>query len=180
MLSPEYRARLARTDPAYLKRLDEADALRAAFLAELGLRPIAWSAHNLSRMLNATGDTPDRVKVMRALLGNLGMGSSSWIGIGGAFDHGELLSRDRHPAVIVGHPYGINAEQREWLAALGRFSGLRVSVDDRPSYYQARTNHVRVELVEVRRRYIKPRSTYKTRSVAASFRGALRAEGYPR
>jgi hypothetical protein len=176
MLTPEYRSRLTRTDPAYLKRLDEADALRQAFLAELGLRPISWSAHNLSRLLNATGDTPDRVKVMRALLDKLGMGSYSWITIGGVFDHGEFFARDRHPAVIVGHPYGISDEQHELLAALGRFSGLRVSVDDRPSYYQARTNHVRVELAEVRRRYITPRSTYKTRSVAATFRKAMRAE----
>jgi hypothetical protein len=149
---------------------------RDAFAYDYAVAEMRWSSRNVSRMLRLTGERPERVKAMRWLLGELGMDHSSWAGIGGVFDHGELWGRARTPLMLVGHPYGIDDDERTLLAELARFGPLRVSVDDRPSYYGHRTNHVRVELTEVRRPFAKPPSTWKTRIAACAARRAFAAE----
>jgi hypothetical protein len=66
---------------------------------------------------------------------------------------------DGKPLLLVGHPYGVNDFERRLLAALAQFTTLRVAIDDRPNYYGFGTNHVRVELAEVRRPFTAMRST---------------------
>jgi hypothetical protein len=149
---------------------------RDVFAYEFGVSRMKWSAHHVSRLLRLTGERPQRVAEMREILGHLGLGSASWAGIGGVFDHGELWGRARTPMMLVGHPYGIDAREHMLLAELARFSTLRVNVDDRPSYYGHGTNHVRVELAEVRRPFVKPPSTQKTRKAARAARRAFAEE----
>src|SRR3954471_17617490 len=94
---------------------------RDAFAYEHQVSPIKWSGHNLSRLLRRTGERPERVAEMWALLGALGMGPSlRWPGVGGVFDHGQMWGRFGQPWCVVGHPYGVDADERGWLAALGR------------------------------------------------------------
>lgn len=155
------------------------EARRAEFARALGLsRLVKWSTYNLSRMLRHTGERPERVESIRALLRRLGMDCGcgrQWIGTGGVFDHGEMWSRDGHPAVIVGHPYGISTDEEDLLAALARgFPTLRVTVDDRPSYYGHGTNHVRIELAAEHRPYRVPPATHRTRAYARRARKAFR------
>jgi hypothetical protein len=182
-IDPAHRMRLARTDPAYLARLDAAEASRDAFARRFGLRPVRWSSHNLSRLLRATGERPARVAEMRATLGALGLAGSGWVGRGGVFDHGEMWGKPHPrkparvvPAVVVGHPYQIEEAERYLLEALARFNVLRVAVDDVPSYYGFGTNHVRVELVEPARPWEPGPSTYKTRAAARAARRAFAEE----
>jgi hypothetical protein len=157
------------------------DARRAAFAADFGVRPIKWSRHNLVRLLNHTGERPERIAVARRLLEALGMGGfhSSLLGIGGVFDHGELWARDGLPVLIVGHPYWVHDDPGSPnympLAELARWSPtLRVVVDDRPSCYGFRTHHVRIEPPEDHTPYRLPRSTRRTRIYAHAARKALR------
>jgi hypothetical protein len=160
----------------YQSELSRVASLRDQFALNLDVRPMRWSSYNVSRMLRLTGERPERVKAMRRLLGDLGMGHASWAGIGGVFDHGELWGRDRTPLMIVGHPYQIDADERAYITELARFSMLRVNVDDRVSYYGFGTHHVRIGLAEVRRPFAKPPSTYKTRSAALAARRAFAEE----
>lgn len=174
-ISPEYRARLARTDPAYLARLDDADRLRETFALDFGAKPLKWSGLNVSRLVRATGERPERVAMVRVFLAYLGMeGSKTHPGRGGVFDHGELWSRDGKPWAIVGHPYGIDDDERALLAGLARNAHtLAVRIDDRPTHYGFRTNHVRIELTQARRPYWQPPATRKTRVVARAARRAF-------
>jgi hypothetical protein len=147
---------------------------RDVFAYEHQVGEIKWSGHNLSRLLRQTGERPERVAEMRSILGRLGIGDyTQWLCTGGVFDHGEMWGRSGKPWMIVGHPYGINEERMELLAALGRFGGLRVNVDDQTSYYGYGTNHVRIELVESRRPFSKPPATPKTRAAKREFTKAL-------
>lgn len=153
---------------------------RDAFAHEFAARDVRWSGHNVSRMLRLTGERPARVEEMRAILDTLASDSGTWrakagpwFGTGGVFDHGEMWGRGGKPVMLVGHPYGISDEARERLAALARFPGLVVGVDDRPSYYGHGTHHVRVALAEVRRPYEKFPSTPKTRKAACAARRAF-------
>jgi hypothetical protein len=184
---PAYRARLARTDPAYLARLEEADRLRADFAAAFGVGEARWSDYNLTRLLRATGERPARVAEIREIVCDLSSGrrgQRTWggpvvpsLGNGGVFDHLDMWGRPRHPTMLIGHPYGIAAEEREALAYLARtFPTLRVSVDDRPSYYGFGTNHVRVELVELHRPFVNPRGTHRTRAAGRAARKAFAEE----
>src|SRR5512142_384496 len=80
--------------------------------------------------------TPDRSFAKRTTLDALGLESgcdARWVGIGGAFGHGEFWGRGGVPFALVGHPYQIAADQHALLAALARSPTLRVAVDDRPS-----------------------------------------------
>jgi hypothetical protein len=167
---------------AYQRRLGEAAALRDAFLREHRAYSIRFSGYNLSRLLNLTGERPERVEAMRGLLDALGLDSCDrrWISAGGVFDHGEFFARDGRPWALVGHPYGIRDEQREDLAELARFTTLRVAVDDRPSYYGFGTNHVRVELAEALVPWNKLRATRWTRYAAREARMAFAGEGLAR
>jgi hypothetical protein len=154
------------------------------FASEFGARAVRWSGRNLSRLLRATGERPERVAAMRALLDALGMGPSRrWPGRGGVFDHGEMWARRGSPWAVVGHPYGVDDRERGWLAELARFPTLRVAVDDRPGHYApqgrpVRTNHVRVEVPAPRPPFAPPPSTWKTRAAAAA-RRAFAAEFPP-
>jgi hypothetical protein len=173
MIDPAYRHRLSRENPAYLARLEEADRLRDDFALAFGVRECRWSDHNLSRLLNATGERPERVKEMRAIIGRL----ESRV-----FDHDEMWARGRVPMILVGHPYQIEPEHRAALAYLARtFPTIRVSVDDRPSYYGFGTHHVRVELVTVARPFLlrNPPATYRTRQAASAARKAFTEEMTP-
>lgn len=161
--------------PAYQARLDESARLQADFARDFGARVIQWSGYNLSRMLNLTGERPARVAGMRELLKILGLAgiSQRWIGMGGVFDHGVFWSRAGNPWALVGHPYDVDDDERTWLAELARYPMLRVSVDDRPSYYGFGTHHVRVELAEARRPFTSLPSTPKTRAAARAARKAF-------
>ena len=92
------------------------------------------------------------------------------------FDHGECWGRGGKPLILVGHPYQVGEEGRVLLAALARFGGLTVAVDDRPGYYGFGTHHGRVGVREARRPYEKPPSTYKTRKAARAARNAFEDE----
>jgi len=128
-------------------------------------------------MLRRTGERPERIAEMRAILGRLGLGSdrnsSGWIYTNGVFDHGEMFSIGGIPRVLVGHPYGIDADEYRLLAELRRFTVLRVGVDDRPSYYGFGSNHVRVELAEPIRPFAVPWTTRATRAYKRAARKAL-------
>lgn len=156
---------------------------RAEFADALGVRQYKWSRHNLMKMLRATGETPERVAEMAAILGDLGMGDLGmgqayyrWISPDGVWDHGAMWGRDGMPRVVVGHPYRVGDRERARLDELARFTTLEVAVDDRPSYYGHGTHHVRVELAEVRQPYGKLASTPATRAIGRTFAGALHAE----
>jgi hypothetical protein len=152
--------------------------LQEQFVIEHSAYPLRWSAHNLSRLLNLTGERPARVAEMRAILGALGMGPEGrWPAPGGVFDHGEFWARSGKPWAIVGHPYGVAPAERELLSTLARFTPrLRVNVNDRPSYYGFGSDHVRIELTEPRRPWTTFPATPKTRSAASTFRRALMNE----
>jgi hypothetical protein len=153
-------------------------AQRDAFAYQFAVSPGKWSQHNVSRLLRATGERPERVAEMRAILGDLGMGDARWPCTGGVWDHGQLWSRFSFPWIIVGHPYYIDADQRALLADLSRrFPGLRVGVDDRSSYYGFGTHHVRVELVERRRPWKSYPSTPATRDARRAARKAFAEVG---
>jgi hypothetical protein len=161
-------------DPAYLIRLEEADRLRDDFALAFGVRPVKWSLRNLSRMLNATGERPERVAEAKSILSGVANGIPGCLGCGGAFDHPTMWARGRQPMMLVGHPYRITPDDREALDYLSRtFPTLRVSLDDRTGFYEARTNHVRVELVAVHRPFRNPPSTYKTRAAGRAARKAF-------
>jgi hypothetical protein len=171
------------TSPAYLQELREADRLKAAFISEFGVRPIKWSSYNLSRMLRLTGERPERVAEMKAILCPLGLGDHggqryySWICTGGVFDHGQFWGRGRTPIMMVGHPYQISQDERSLLAELAQFATLQVHVDDRPSYYGFSTHHVRISLTEVRRPWCADLpSTSWTRQAARAARRAFAEE----
>jgi hypothetical protein len=166
-------------DERDVRRLAESarlDALRDAFAREFGVRPCKWSDHNLARMLRLTGERSARIAEMRRLLDDLGMGCRGWIVTGGVFDHGEFWASDRIPRLIVGHPYDIGKDERSWLGDLSRFTTIRVSIDDRESYYGFGTHHVRIELTEVRRPFDVLPATRQTRAFARSARKALAEE----
>jgi hypothetical protein len=147
---------------------------RDAFAEHFDVTALRWRSDHVTRLLRLTGERPQRVADARAILGDLGMGHGRSAEIGGVFDHGVLWGRSRTPLMIVGHPYGIDADERSWLAELGRcFPGLTVAVDDRPSYYGSGTNHVRIALAEVRRPFTAPPSTPKTREAARTARNAF-------
>src|SRR5262245_31592117 len=98
--------------------LREEEARRAEFAAAFGAKRIKWSGQNLSRLLRATGERPERVELARKLLDGAGLkrfGGSYWPQPYGAFDHGEMWSRDGKPWAIVGHPYQLNAEEQAAL-----------------------------------------------------------------
>lgn len=163
------------SDPAYQARLAEAARRRADFARDFGSREIRWSGYNLSRMLRLTGERPARVAEMRSVFNALGLAgiSQRWIGMGGVFDHGVFWGRAGKPWALVGHPYGVNDDERGWLAELARFPTLRVRVNDRPGYYGFGTDHVRIELPEPRRPFVLLPSTRKTRAAARAARLAF-------
>jgi hypothetical protein len=151
---------------------------RDAFAHQHQARAIKWSGYNLGRLLRLTGERPERVAEMREILDALGMGPMRhWPSTGGVFDHGEMWGRSGKPWCVVGHPYGVDDEERERLAILGRrFPTLRVGLNDHPSYYGHGTDHVRIEVIEPRRPFAKPPSTRKTRSAARDARKAFAEE----
>lgn len=156
------------------------ESLRSAFAAEFSVRPVKWSARNLSVMLRRTGEPPGRLAELRDLLGALGLDQRgarySWITTGGVFDHGEFWGRAGIPQMIVGHPYDVGDRERGWLADLARFTTLSVRLDDRPSYYGFGTHHVRVALAEVRSPFPSVPSTPGTRAYARRARRAFAEE----
>jgi hypothetical protein len=185
-LDDELKGALSKWEYSIVEDLTAAMHLEE-FIRELGVREYRWSHHNISRLLRATGERPERVEEMRSLLGDLGtgdrhrigdsrMGYCYLIGAGGVWDHVKMWGRDRFPCIFAGHPYSIDDEQREMLAQLAQFPGLRVGVDDRPSYYGHGTHHVRVELTERRQPWKPYPSTVKTRSVKRAARKAFAEE----
>jgi hypothetical protein len=155
--------------------LSAAHRLRAHFAYDFRAREINWSAWNLVRLLRLTGERPQRVAEMRAILDGLGLAGASQRSIMkyGAFDHGTLWGRDGKPWALVGAPYDVDSTMRGWFAVLTRYSGLKVSVDDRPGLHGLGTHHVRVELVEARRPFKLIPSTDKTRQAARAARRAF-------
>jgi hypothetical protein len=163
-----------------VERAARARALRDAFIAAFGVRKAKWSAHNLARMLNASGHTREVIAAARAILGKLGLGDGQcerpyyqWICTSGVFDHGEMWSFAGLPSILVGHPYQIGDDERDALGRLDRLGGFRVAIDDRPSYYGFGTHHVRVELVGARKPFTPIPSTPKTRAYARAARAAF-------
>ena len=134
------------------KRLEEVEERRQTFANHFGVRPIKWSRHNLIRLLNKTGEPPERILELRGLLDLLGMNSAAgrhWIGCGGVWDHGEMWSKNGQPCIVVGQPYDIHGVYDEYQAALdevARWSPrLLLSIDDRESYYFPKATHQFVE-----------------------------------
>jgi len=162
-------------DPRSQAELNRTAECRAAFARDFGAGEIKWGGRNLSRLLRMTGERPQRVGEMRSFLSVLGLDcdSARWVSRGGVFDHGEMWGRGGEPWAVVGHPYRIDDDKRGLIADLARFPMLRVSVDDRPSYYGFGTHHVRVELVEVRSPFKPYPSTPKTRAAAREARKAF-------
>ena len=132
-----------------------------------------WSGHNLSRLLRSTGERPERVNELRAILSALGGGGSRFAGKWGAFDHGKLWGRDRKPLMITGAPYQITNDERELLGMLARFGTIRVAVDDMPSDYGYGTHHVRIEVINPVRPFTRFPSTQKTRTASRLARRAF-------
>lgn len=153
----QYVARIARQSgyrPAYGAREIAAAIEKDRFCREFRVREFQWSAHNLARLLNRTGEGPERVKEMKRLVAGLcgGLEGPRWCKTlyrGGAFDHGDFWGRDGVPTMMVGAPYTINEWEHVELEALARFSSLRVAVDDRPSLYGSGTHHVRIALAGI-------------------------------
>jgi hypothetical protein len=187
------RAYIARVAPEALADFDATEAALAAFAAENDVVETDCSDRNLSLMLGSTGEQPERVAEMRAILSRASQGDPGGrsyyngrtyqpsLGCYGAFDHPTMWRRGRHPVMLVGHPYGLSDDVAAELDYLSRaFAGsLRVTVDAYPSFYGHGTNHVRVELVEVRRPFRKLPSTHKTRAAARAARKAFRDELEP-
>ncbi len=192
-----YLRHLERTKPGDPRTLAEADGLaaderryraREEFKAALGVEEIKWSGRNVSRLLRSTGERPDRVEEIRAILEALGLGNiKGWPGKGGVFDHGTSWGRRTKigprsslvPFALVGHPYDIDADERGLLTELAKYPTLRVAVDDRPSFYGFRTHHVRISVPEPRKPFDADVSTAKTRRAARAARHAFLAEGLP-
>ena len=90
------------------KRLEEVEEeRRQTFANHFGVRRIKWSRHNLIRLLNKTGEPPERIRKLRGLLDLLGMNSAAgrhWIGCRGLWDHGAMWSKNGQPCIVVGHP----------------------------------------------------------------------------
>jgi hypothetical protein len=107
-------------------------------------------------LLNLMGESKERTKEARRILGLLGLADHGgqryyhWLCQNGVFDHGQMWGRGCVPLLIVGHPYRIIDQERTLLSQLGRFPGLTIGVNDRPSYYGFGTNHVRIGLAEDR------------------------------
>lgn len=157
------------------QRHNEYQSRRQTFIEKFQCREIKWSAYNLVRLLRATGESPERLVIVRRALANLGMGqdwfrnSRSWPNTGGIFDHGEMFSQDGLPRIIVGHPYYISDEQQLFFHDLNQFTALRFYVDDIESYYGFNTHHIRIYLADPRKPYHKLPATPKTRAVAKAF-----------
>jgi hypothetical protein len=118
------------------------------------VREFQGSAHHLARLLNRTGEDPERVKEMKGIIAGLcgGLDGPRWcktLDRGGTFDHGDFWGRDGAPVMMVGSPYTINEWECARLEALKQFDRLSVAVDDRPSYYGSGTHHVRIALAEL-------------------------------
>ena len=162
-------------DPAYVAYLAEKKALRERFALDFGAERRDWSDHAFARLLNSTGERPARVAELRALLGKLDSGGTSLHG--GAFDHRDFWYRGGKPWAAVGHPYDVTEAHREAIARIARtFPTVRLSIDDRPSYYGFGTNHVRFEVPTLFPRWVKVPSTRKTRQVARDARKAFAEE----
>jgi hypothetical protein len=142
-----------------------------AFATSFGVRKATASAYNLSRMIRSTGERPGRVAEMKKIIHALASQSDrqcfflGW----GVFDHGDMWCRFGKPVILVGHPYDIADHEREFLTELGRYNTLRVSIDDRPSYYGFGTHHVRIEVANPTTPYRVPKSTANTRRIRAEF-----------
>ncbi len=164
-------------NPRYLAELARSERLRANFSFQFhDARQYAYSAFNVGRLLNATGERPSRIAEMWAILVDLGMNDRRWVEPCEVFSHGEVWGVDGQPRIILGHPFDISPRQVEWLGNLGRYPALRVGVDDRPSHYGFGTHHVRVELVEPRPKFRVLKSTRKTRAYAHAARRAFAEE----
>jgi hypothetical protein len=153
----QYVARIARQSgyrPAYGEREIAAAIEKDRFCREFCVREYKWSAHNLARFVNRTGEGPERIKEMKGIIAGLcgGLDGPRWcktLSHGGAFDHGDFWGRDGAPIMMVGSPDTINEWEQIQLEALAQFSSLRVAVDDRPSIYGSGTHHVRIALAVV-------------------------------
>src|SRR5262245_15137626 len=87
----------------------------ADFIRTFGLSRCMWTGWNLYRLILATGERPERLAPLLALLGGLGMypdrehpidvsGGRRYLRHPrqyGVFDHGQLWARQGWPAVIV-------------------------------------------------------------------------------
>ena len=156
-LTEEVRRRLQQHDERFRhliewqECLNEIEAREQAFARDFGVYKIKWSRHNLMRLLNKTGEPPERILELRELLDRSGMKaeSSRYINCGGVWDHGEMWAKNGQPWIVVGDPYNINDEEQAALDQITRWSPrLLLSIDDRESYYcPETTHHVRLELV---------------------------------
>ena len=140
--------------PELRRQWAEIDARHRVFADHFGVRPIKWSRHNLTRLLNKTGEPRERILAVRDLIDHrLRMDSAIdqryLVDCLSVWDHGEMWARDGQPCMMVGHPYHINDEERALLDELARWSPrLKLSIDDRESYYYPKcTHHIRLELV---------------------------------
>lgn len=135
---------------SYGERLIAAARLKDEFAAESGVHLVKWSSHNLARMLRATGASQDEIGEMRDIIAALGAERiwgrySTALSCNGVFDHPDFWAGpDR--MMMVGAPHEISTRERALLADLAKFPGLRVAVDDRPSYYGFGSHHVRIAL----------------------------------
>lgn len=154
-----------------------AEALRKAFAIEMEATEIRFSAHNISRLLRSSGERPERIDEAWEFLIALGMdgaGGKQYPAQLGVFDHATVWARAGRPWAIVGHPYQISDLHRFTLATMGRtFPTIKVSIDDRASFYGFGTRHIRIEVPQPRRAYTVPLATRQTKEIKRLFRSAL-------
>ena len=78
-LTEEVRRKMLRRDELFRrwaerrKRLKKVEERRQTFANHFGVRPMKLSRHNLIRLLNKTGEPPERILELRGLLDLLGM-----------------------------------------------------------------------------------------------------------
>jgi hypothetical protein len=177
----EIRRRSAERRALAAKHEAESEARREAFRVANGLgRKVDLAGRNLTRMLHATGERPERIAELRRMLRDLGLDTGRWLNWSYPFDHLELWTRPgaprNVPTILVSHPYGIPDGFPEALRRLGlAFPSIRTHVDDQPSYYGYGTAHFRIEVIDPRPPWRPVPSSSQTRRIAREFRREMSA-----
>lgn len=125
-------------DPECQDRLDD-------FVSRYGVRRFKLGYRTLLTLLKQGGAPPDEIRAhlvqrWRANPGQMQLGD--YYGEGAPFDHGELWGRNGIPLFLIGHPYQVNRDAVETLAAIGGL-GMNVMITDR-SWYRPGTVQVMV------------------------------------
>jgi hypothetical protein len=92
------------------------------YLQRYNLKEYRNTPHNVLKVLRSAGADEDDVKqAMRLLDARCAL-------FGGPFDHGRIYGRGGVPLVLMGHPYGLDTDDIQTLAAVAD-CGLYVLVD---------------------------------------------------